>query len=53
EIGKVATKEVKVVEVTIKEGKDFLNHHVDILKEHNEKVKKNVDKKKRLYNEYV
>ncbi|GJY34738.1 hypothetical protein Tco_0419207 [Tanacetum coccineum] len=48
EIGKLIA-----VEVTIKGGKDFLKHQAELLKEHNEKVKKLVNRKKNLYDQYV
>ncbi|GJS47682.1 hypothetical protein Tco_0597803 [Tanacetum coccineum] len=43
-IGKVVVEEVKVVVVTINDGKDFLNHQAELLKEHNENVKKLADR---------
>ncbi|GJY62337.1 hypothetical protein Tco_0462994 [Tanacetum coccineum] len=48
EIGKLIA-----AEVTIKGGKDFLKHQAELLKEHNENVKKLVNRKKNLYDQYV
>nr|GEZ41705.1 concanavalin A-like lectin/glucanase domain-containing protein [Tanacetum cinerariifolium] len=52
-IVKAVIEEVKDVEVVIKGGQDFVRHHKELLRVYNKKVRKNVERKKKVYDEYV
>nr|GEW26957.1 hypothetical protein [Tanacetum cinerariifolium] len=51
EIVKVAAKEVKEAEHVISGGKDFVKHQAKIVRIHNDKVKKNAERKMKLYDQ--